>query len=248
MSMVLPLPLLGPASGASRGHARSSKTSRIEEASAPEKRRKAQRGRAEALPLGAGARMNARVVLAVLLVALALWTAAGFLPALIWATILAVALWPLYIKFAKRFASGPSGLAAFIFTLIVALILVTPMALAVYQIAQQGDVLVGWLKKAGESGVDVPEWIARLPIAAESVQQWWRDNLSDPKAATDLLKAINAENASDLFRPSALSCSTACSCCSFRCWPCSCCCATAARSRPASWRPPTASLARPARG
>ena len=144
--------------------------------------------------------MNARVVLAVFLVALALWTAASFLPALIWATILAVALWPLYLKFAARFASGPSGLAAFIFTIIVALILVTPMALAVYQLAQQGDVLVGWLKKAGESGIEVPEWMARLPVAAESMQSWWRDNLSDPKAATAWLKTINVENASDLFR------------------------------------------------
>jgi predicted PurR-regulated permease PerM len=152
------------------------------------------------LPLGASARMNARVVLSVVLVALALWTAAGFLPALIWATILAVSLWPLYINFAKRFTSGPSGIAAFIFTAIVALILFTPMSLAVYQIAQQGDVLVGWLSKAGESGVEVPEWIARLPIAAESMQQWWRANLSDPKAATGWLKTINAENASDLFR------------------------------------------------
>ena len=152
------------------------------------------------LPLGAGARMNARVALAVVLVALALWTAAGFLTALIWATILAVALWPLYVKYAIRLTSGPSGLAAFTFTIIVALILFTPMALAVYQVAQQGDVLVGWLKKAGESGVGVPEWMARLPIAAESMQQWWRDNLSDPKAATGWLKTINAENASDLFR------------------------------------------------
>jgi len=152
------------------------------------------------LPLGASARMNARVVLALALVALALWTAAGFLPALIWATILAVALWPLYINFAQRFASGPSGLTALIFTGLVALILATPMALAVYQVAQQGDVLVGWLKRAGESGIEVPEWIARLPIAAESMQQWWRDNLSDPKAATGWLKTINAESASDLFR------------------------------------------------
>src|SRR4051812_200681 len=115
------------------------------------------------LPLGAGARMNARVVLAIVLVGFALWTAVSFLPALIWATILAVSLWPLYIKFAARFTSGPSGIAAFLFTVIVALILFTPMALAVYQVAQQGDVLVGWLKKAGESGIEVPEWIARLP-------------------------------------------------------------------------------------
>jgi predicted PurR-regulated permease PerM len=144
--------------------------------------------------------MNARVVLALALVALSVWTAAGFLPALIWATILAVALWPLYIRFAARFSSGPSSLTAFVFTVIVALILFTPMSLAVYQIAQQGDELVGWLKKARESGIEVPEWIARLPIAAETMQQWWRDNLSDPKAATAWLQTLNADNASDLFR------------------------------------------------
>ena len=152
------------------------------------------------LPLDAAARVKARVVLAVGLVGLALWTAASFLPALIWATILAVSLWPLYLKFANRFALGPSNLAAFIFTLIVALVLFIPMALAVYQVAQQGDVLIGWLKKAGESGIEVPEWIARLPVAAESMQQWWRENLSDPKAATALLKTVNTENASELFR------------------------------------------------
>ena len=56
------------------------------------------------------------------------------------------------------------------------------MALAAYQIAQQGDIIVGWLKQAKESGIDVPDWIARLPIAAESMQQWWRANLSNPKA------------------------------------------------------------------
>jgi predicted PurR-regulated permease PerM len=50
--------------------------------------------------------MNARVVLALVVFALAVWTAAGFLPALIWATILAVALWPLY---SKRFANPPYG-------------------------------------------------------------------------------------------------------------------------------------------
>ena len=144
--------------------------------------------------------MNSRVVLAVVLVALALWTAKDFLPALIWATILAIALWPLYLKFAARFPSGSSSLSAFIFTVIVALILFTPMALAAYQIAQQGDVIVGWLKQAKESGIDVPEWIARLPIAAESMQQWWRANLSDPKAASAWLQTINADNASDLFR------------------------------------------------
>jgi len=32
------------------------------------------------------------------------------------------------------------------------------------------------------------------------MQQWWRENLSDPKAATAWLSTVNAENASELFR------------------------------------------------
>jgi len=52
------------------------------------------------LPLGPGARSNARIVFALVLVALALWTASSFLPPLMWATVLAVSLWPLYLKFA----------------------------------------------------------------------------------------------------------------------------------------------------
>ena len=150
------------------------------------------------LPLGAGARMNARVALAITLLALALWTAAGFLPSLIWATILAVTLWPLYIKFAARFESGRSNQSAFGFTVIVAFVLFTPMSLAIYQIAQQGDMLMGWMKKAQESGIEVPDWIARFPIAAESAQQWWRANLSDPKVAAAWLRTVNADNAADL--------------------------------------------------
>jgi len=152
------------------------------------------------LPLGAGARMNARIALALILVVLGLWTAASFLPALVWATIMAVALWPLYLAFATRVLGGPSGAAAFAFTVLVALILVTPLALAVYEVAQQSDLLADWLKRARESGVEVPDWIARLPIAAGSMEQWWRANLSDPKAATEWLKSVNADNVSDLFR------------------------------------------------
>lgn len=149
------------------------------------------------LPLGPGARMNARVVFALILLALGLWTASSFLPPLIWATVLAVALWPLYLKFAKRLTAGPSGAAAFVFTVLVALVLITPIAL--YTTAQQSDMLLDWLKRAHEGGVEVPDWVARLPIATEAMQQWWRANLSDPKAAAAWLKTLNADNVSDLF-------------------------------------------------
>ena len=125
------------------------------------------------LPSGANARMNARIALALALAALGLWTAAGFLPALIWAGILAMTLWPLYTQFAQRVMAGPSSGAAFVFTLIVALVLFTPMAHAVYQMAEQGDVLVGWLKRVGVCGVVVFVWLVCLLFAAVVLVVFW---------------------------------------------------------------------------
>ena len=152
------------------------------------------------LPLHSGARLTARVALALALVVASLWTAADFLPALIWAAILGVTIWPLYESFASRISKEPSGVTAFVFTFLVALIVFTPIALAIHQIAQQSDLLAGWITQSRDNGIKVPEWIARLPIAAEAVQQWWRENLADPKSATGWLQSINADKASDFVK------------------------------------------------
>ena len=152
------------------------------------------------LPLHAGARLTARLALAIMLVGAALWTASDFLPALIWAAILALAVWPLYVRFAAAVSDERSSLAAFLFTALVGLTLIFPIALATWQIAQQSDALFAWIKHSQENGIAVPDWVARLPIAAEALQQWWRENLTDPKAAAAWLQSINADKGAEFFK------------------------------------------------
>ena len=152
------------------------------------------------LPLHAGARLTARLALAMTLVAAALWTASDFLPALIWAAIMALAVWPLYARFAGTMSDERSSLAAFLFTALVGLTLIFPIALATWQIAQQSDALFAWIKHSQENGIAVPDWVARLPIAAETLQQWWRTNLTDPKAAAAWLQSINADKGAEFFK------------------------------------------------
>ena len=152
------------------------------------------------LPLHAGARLTARLALAMTLVAAALWTASDFLPALIWAAIMALAVWPLYARFAGTMSDERSSLAAFLFTALVGLTLIFPIALATWQIAQQSDALFTWIKHSQENGIAVPDWVARLPIAAETLQQWWRANLTDPKAAAAWLQSINADKGAEFFK------------------------------------------------
>ena len=89
--------------------------------------------------------------MALVLAALGLWMAASFLPALIGATILAVALWPpLWHSPSDLWADLPER--RLFSSRSIALILVTPIPLAVYEVAQQSDLLVDWPKRAHEGG------------------------------------------------------------------------------------------------
>ena len=123
----------------------------------------------------------ARGALALGLVVLALYTLQPFLPALVWAAIFAVALWPLY----RRIRTGPSGrrhtiLVPLAFTLGVALIFIVPVVLVGIQLAQEGHRATEWLQQAQENGIPEPALLHRLPYGEASVSAWWHDNLADP--------------------------------------------------------------------
>src|SRR5215211_7972964 len=134
----------------------------------------------------------------VVLVGLAIWVGGDFLPALGWAAILAMTMWPLYARWASLLGKSRAPiLAPLSFTLLAGLILFIPLALAAHQIARQGGAVFSWIGQAREGGIAVPGWAAQLPIAAETVQQWWRQNLSDPRTAASWFKSINAENAAE---------------------------------------------------
>ena len=155
----------------------------------------------EPLSLDARARLAARTALAVALLALALWIAADFLAALIWAGIFAIATWPLYVRFASNFSQKTAYVpAALAFTLVIGFTIFLPLALATYQIAQQSELLLAWIAQSREHGIPVSEWAAQLPIAANAITEWWKANLSDPKMAARWFETFRAENSADWIR------------------------------------------------
>src|ERR1700720_4221847 len=89
------------------------------------------------LPFDSRTRSVTRTAIAVLVVLLAAWVAREFLVALTWAAVIAIAAWPIYIRFATAVLGGRSPvLAALFFTLLTGLVLLVPIALAVHEIAQ----------------------------------------------------------------------------------------------------------------
>jgi predicted PurR-regulated permease PerM len=137
---------------------------------------------------------RARVLLALALVLLGAWTLRGFLPALVWAVILAIALWPLYRRVERRWKPGrPNVLLPALFTLAVALVFLVPLIIVVWQAGQETRALFHFLEEARQNGIPVPDWVSTLP-AGEQIRGWWAANLADPSGYAEFLERANRDS------------------------------------------------------
>jgi predicted PurR-regulated permease PerM len=127
----------------------------------------------------------ARLVVALLLVALGLWFSANFLPALVWAVVICVAIDPLHM----RLRTGWPGLKARVaipalLTLVVAAAILIPLLIGIAQAAREVRTVAGWIAQAQSSGLPVPGWVDHLPVMRDAVTRWWQENLLTPAGAT----------------------------------------------------------------
>ncbi|MEY4730907.1 MAG: putative permease, er of the PurR regulon, partial [Pseudomonadota bacterium] len=134
---------------------------------------------------------TARIVAGSALLLLGIWLLHGFLIALAWAAVIAIATWPLYKKFFSYLPAKYShALSPALFTLIVSALLIVPLAYAATQIAHEGQVILRLAADVQKNGMAVPDWVVRIPFVGAKAVEWWRANLADPAAAKELLEQI----------------------------------------------------------
>ena len=120
------------------------------------------------------------------LLAVAIWMLTAFLPALAWATVLAIATWPLFL--ASRRHGGRTGAAAAV-TVLIAIVVIAPLVIAAIEAAQEFRGIVQWYIDVRRDGFAAPEWIASLPMIGAPVAEWLNAHLRDergPLAGTDV--------------------------------------------------------------
>lgn len=143
----------------------------------------------------------ARVVLAIALLGLGAWVLHRFLAALVWAAVLAIALWPLYRRFARALPGDREGiLAPLLAVVLIGLIFTGPFVYVAIEGAHEIRRAVQYFGEAERNGVPAPEWIAQLPLVGHSLEGWWQDNLSDPGAARELLGRVNPRSLAESAR------------------------------------------------
>ena len=135
------------------------------------------------MPESPPARDLTRTTLGVLflagLLATSFWMLKPFLPALLWATTLVVATWPLMRRL-EGWLFGKRWLAIAVMLVVLLLFLVLPFTLAVGTLVDNAEGMVGWIQKAMQGPLPAPPaWLAKVPLVGQSILATWQEIASD---------------------------------------------------------------------
>lgn len=117
---------------------------------------------------------NTLAILCILgLIGLSLWVLRPFLAASVWAAMLVVATWPLFVGLEARLG-GRRGAAVLIMSVGMLFLLVLPLWLALDTILEHSDELAAAGKSVAANGLPPPpDWVARLPLVGERLASGW---------------------------------------------------------------------------
>lgn len=117
---------------------------------------------------------NTLAILCILgLIGLSLWVLRPFLAATVWAVMVVVATWPLFVGLEVRLG-GRRGLAVAIMTLAMLLLLVLPLWLAIDTIFEHFGQLTAAGQALAENGLpSPPAWVQTLPVVGDRLAAGW---------------------------------------------------------------------------
>jgi predicted PurR-regulated permease PerM len=139
------------------------------------------------------ARDIARVTLSVLfigfLIGACLWVLSPFLAALVWATMIVVATWPMMLAAEARLG-GRRWAAVTVMTVAMLLVLVVPLTYMVLTIVENSETIVAFVKNLATFSVPPPpNWVANLPLVGRNLAQQWTALAATSREELEMLAA-----------------------------------------------------------
>jgi len=114
------------------------------------------------------------VLFMVMLIGSSIWILRPFLGALVWATTIVVATWPMMTR-VQGWLWGKRPLALAVMTLLLLGVLIVPLTLAIGTIVANVEEITAWTKSLAAFKTPAPpEWVASLPFIGASAVELWR--------------------------------------------------------------------------
>jgi predicted PurR-regulated permease PerM len=113
-----------------------------------------------------------------------------FLSALIWAAVICFSTWPVHI-WLERLLGGRRALSAALMTLLLAIMLVAPLAIVVATLADSANDMVTAATHTLEAGLPLPpRWISELPIFGKGLAAYWQSLAHNSPTYMNALKSL----------------------------------------------------------
>lgn len=109
------------------------------------------------------------------LVGASFWVLKPFLGAAVWAAMLVVATWPLFLQIEQRLG-GRRVAAVSIMTVALLLLLIVPLWLAIDTLVDNADRIASWARMLAEQGLPPPpDFVSALPLVGDKLAALWRE-------------------------------------------------------------------------
>ncbi|MFM4649614.1 AI-2E family transporter YdiK [Aeromonas bivalvium] len=100
-----------------------------------------------------------------------------FLPALVWATMITIATWPL-MRMMQRLLWGKRALAALFMTLVLLLMFVIPLFMALANVAEKAPMLIELGTNLSHSPPPKLLWLQQVPLVGDKLYEFWQQILA----------------------------------------------------------------------
>lgn len=121
-----------------------------------------------------------------------IWIMRPFLPALIWATMIVVATWPMMRGLEARLGRRRWAATSLMATALL-LIFVLPLTYAVVSLVTNMDVLTGWVRQLHERALETPpDWVAHIPLVGTRLDEMWRESAATGEFGARLASSARA--------------------------------------------------------
>jgi predicted PurR-regulated permease PerM len=127
--------------------------------------------------------LTPRRILGAAILASALWIVHGFIQPMLAACVIAIASWPLYLRFAGWVPRRLRASAApVLFTAVVTLFVLAPMVFAAGALLSEAHALLAEIAAGDSRGIPVPGWLQGVPVVGPWAAESWRSELAHPQA------------------------------------------------------------------
>lgn len=128
--------------------------------------------------------------LTISIVLLALFIIHRFIPSLLWASIIAVATYPLYRRWRNFFGEWHNA-SAFLFTSILALLLIIPVSWLITVLVKELQLLINYLQVINRQGGEAPGFLRNLPVMSSELVDYWNLNMGQPGSLKGFLSDLH---------------------------------------------------------